>query len=106
MDLSVLNCIFAAHIWNKNRMKGGLMIFLVVFILIAGGVVAYSYLYPKQALRMIRPELSKVEKIRVQLKRDTAFIQAKITLVNNGIFKLNVDSLIYNVKLDTSVLFF
>lgn len=85
-------------------MKKGLKIFLIGFVLLAGGLAAYFYFNPKKALKIIFPELDKIEKIHIRLKKDSALVRASLTLVNKSLFKLNTDSLIYTIRIDTSVL--
>ena len=77
------------------------MIFLILVLL---GLAAYLYLNPKKALRVIIPDLNAMENLHVTLLQDTALIEARLDIENKGLFKLDIDSLEYRVKMDTATL--
>ena len=80
------------------------LIILLILLVIAGGAMAYFYLYPKQAQNIIIPEVEQVKQIKFKIKGDTALLDIDLELQNHGPFKMNIDSLIYNVKFDTATL--
>jgi len=84
-------------------MKKGVKIVMVISVFILLAAVAYYFL-SKKVLKIIFPEVKSVESVHLRLLKDTAFIKAHIRMRNRGFLKLNMDSLIYNIKLDTSTL--
>ena len=81
-------------------LKIGLLLLFIA--LLCGGL--YFYLNPKKALNIIIPEVDDIQNIHIQVKGDTAFINLLLTVSNSGLFKLHIDTLTYNIKLDTSTL--
>ncbi len=85
-------------------MKKGGKIFMVIFFCSLIIIAAFYYLHPKKALEIILPKIDKIEKVQVKLLKDTALINADIKVRNKSFLKLNIDSLIYKIKLDTLTL--
>lgn len=85
-------------------MKRGFKVLLVVIVLGLLGVGFYLFFNPKKALNIILPEGEKLNNIHVNFSNDTAYITLETYIKNKSIFKLNLDSLVYKVKLDTATL--
>ena len=84
----------------KKSTKRAVTIILILLVLIG----TYFYLNPKKALLIIFPDIKEIEKVHVRLLKDTALIDLDLTLQNKSILKLNIDSLSYKIKLDTSTI--
>jgi len=84
-------------------MKRGLKITLVTLLVLIG-MASYYISHPKKALNIIIPKFENIEKISITLLKDTALIDADVLFENKSFFKLSIDSLIYNIKLDTLTL--
>lgn len=52
-------------------------------------------------MRIIIPEFENVEKLQVTFLKDTALLNACIKFQNKGIFKLDIDSFDYKLRIDT-----
>jgi LEA14-like dessication related protein len=61
-------------------------------------------LYPKKAQNVLIPKVEQVKQVKIRIKGDTALLDLDLELQNHGPFKMNIDSLIYNVKFDTATL--
>lgn len=85
-------------------MKNASKILLIAVILALCGVGFYFFSNPKKALNIIIPESEKLNNIHVRFSRDTAYIDLQIYIKNKSLFKLDIDSIVYKVKLDTSTL--
>lgn len=85
-------------------MKKTIKWLLLILALALSGLAAYLFANPKKALQVVIPDLNKVEHIQVNFMQDTARINARLDIENKGIFKLDIDSLEYRVRLDTATL--
>lgn len=65
------------------------------------GLFAFVYFNAKRAVKIIIPELESLEEARIKISGDTAFIDAALLFKNKSFVKLNIDSFIYKVTLDT-----
>jgi len=81
-------------------MKKG-WITLCAGLILGVGIGGYYYFQPKKALNIIIPKFETIQKVHIELMKDTALIDADVLFENKGIFKIHIDSLIYNIKLDT-----
>jgi LEA14-like dessication related protein len=81
-----------------------ILIVLAVILISAAALAAYFYFYPSKAQNIIVPEIEQLENLKIKVKGDTAFMDLSLKLINSGPFKMNIDSLIYNVKFDTATL--
>ncbi len=84
-------------------MKKSLKVILAIFLFLIG-IGLYFYFHPKKAIEITVPEFKNIEKVHITFLEDTALIDADILFRNSSFMKLNVDSFIYNVKLDTLTL--
>jgi LEA14-like dessication related protein len=66
--------------------------------------MAWFYFYPKKAQSILIPELEQVRALKIKVVEDTALVDIELELQNHGPFKMNIDSLIYNLKFDTATL--
>jgi LEA14-like dessication related protein len=85
-------------------MKKSVKIFLLFLIIIALFAGVFFYLNPKKALLIIFPDINEVENVHIRLLKDTALIDLDLKLQNKSILKLNIDSFIYRVRLDTTTI--
>lgn len=74
---------------------------IIIIIVLASALVGYFYFNPKYAVRIIVPEFENIEMLHITFLEDTALVQAYVKFQNKSFLKLDVDSLIYNIKLDT-----
>jgi len=79
---------------------------IIILLLVLGilGLGLYLYLRPKTAVKIVFPELEKLQKVKIKLETDTARISFNAVINNGGLFKINIDSLYYYLKLDTAKL--
>jgi hypothetical protein len=77
-----------------------LWIFIILLLLVLTGYCIYRY-RPDLLQRLAVPELRQVEKAEARIARDTAFTNLYLTVRNDGWFKMNIDSLYFNVRFDT-----
>ncbi len=71
----------------------------IVIIVVCG--LAYFYFFPKQAQNILVPEVDQIKTASIKLRGDTAYLDLHIRFKNKGIFKLNIDTLDYNIMFDT-----
>jgi LEA14-like dessication related protein len=76
---------------------------LIVTSLVAVGIATWLFLKPKNALKLIVPEIERIKNASVRFKKDTAYIGIDFVVKNSGFFRLNIDSLYYKVSYDTSL---
>jgi LEA14-like dessication related protein len=82
-------------------MKKGLIIFFIVVFVIVSCTAILFFIYRKRSLKIIFPTVKRIEKILVLFRGDTALVDADLKLRNESFLKLNIDSLIYETRLDT-----
>lgn len=82
-------------------MKKGLKITGSVLIIVLLAGAAFFYLHTRKPLNVIVPEFEAIEYAHISFMEDTALINADLQFENKSFLKLDVDSLIYNIKLDT-----
>lgn len=79
-----------------------ILLFLVVLALLTFG--AYFYFTPKKALNIVLPEANELSELDLRLDDDTAHVGLKIRVKNKSLFKLDIDSLIYVITVDTATM--
>lgn len=82
--------------------KRFLLILLIGCITVAG----YYFLNPRKALKLVFPDLHKISYINALIKNDSAFTNFSIVLKNKNPYKLTIDTLAFEIKLnDTNIAF-
>lgn len=73
---------------------------LVATVLLVAAA-AYFYFNPRSALQLVVPDLEKVSNMEVEIKNDTAYITLYCILKNKAPYKIHIDSIYFNIRLDT-----
>jgi len=73
---------------------------LVVLLFCIVGVTFYYIYNPKKALNLILPNLNEVSFLHVDLKKDSALVKVFITVQNKMPYKMVIDSLGFEMKLN------
>jgi LEA14-like dessication related protein len=81
-----------------------ILIIFVSLLLVAITLAAYFYIFPKKAQNILIPDVDQVSQIKIRVDGDTARMNIVLRLENKGLFKMNIDSLIYHVRFDTATL--
>ncbi|HYG16964.1 MAG TPA: hypothetical protein VEC12_14500 [Bacteroidia bacterium] len=84
--------------------KRKIIIVLAIILLIIILIGAWFYFNPKKALQFVAPDLEKIELIHGVLKNDTVYLDVFAVLQNKAPYKITIDSLIFDIILDTTVL--
>lgn len=85
-------------------MKRKIIILLVIIVLVIILAAAWFYFNPKKAVHFIAPDLEKVELIKAYVKNDTAYVSIFAVLQNKAPYKITIDSLLFDILLDTVVI--
>jgi LEA14-like dessication related protein len=82
-------------------MKRGLTILIaVIVLLVAGGLFVATY-YPKYAQNLLIPDIEQLESLDIRVGDDTLFTTLTLRMQNKGVFKMNLDSILYKITFDT-----
>lgn len=76
----------------------------MLLILLAVAVI-FLFFNPKKGLKLVLPDLDDIALVEARIERDTAFVSVDMVLENKSIFKLDLDTLFYEVSLADSQLF-
>jgi LEA14-like dessication related protein len=93
-----------AQVFIHLGMKKALKILLIVIVLALLSLGVYLYFNPKKALNIVLPEAKELSELDIRLDDDTAHISLKIHVKNKSLFKLNMDSLMYAITVDTATM--
>jgi len=88
---------------KKTRSK---VIKIVLLVLAIGlvSVVVFYLLNPRKALKLAFPDVHKINYINAFIKNDSAYTKISVALQNKNPYKLSIDTLAFEVKLnDTSI---
>lgn len=81
------------------------VLLLSLFILVAlAGLAIYLFVNPKKALDLVIPDIESLENLEVKLEGDTAQSVLKLGVKNKGWFTLNIDSLMYRLRVDSTLI--
>ena len=83
-------------------MRKSRKIIVLLFVISLAGLAVYYFFNPKKALNIIIPEIDQIKNIHVAFNGDTAYIDLNLKIENKSIFKLNIDSLIYQLTFDSA----
>lgn len=89
---------------QKKPKRKFILISIMLFALALGGVIAYYVYNPKKAISFVFPDLNNISYVNAVLKNDSAFIDISLVLQNKNPYKLNIDTIVFDLKLaDTLV---
>jgi LEA14-like dessication related protein len=88
---------------TKKRRPGLWLFFIVTVLTIAAVVIFYVY-NPGKALKLIFPELNKISYITTLIKNDSAFTKISIILQNKNPYKLTIDTIDFDLKLNDTII--
>ena len=72
----------------------------ILVLLAAGGLFFITY-YPERAQNILIPDIEEVETADIRLAGDSLFATVGIRMKNKGIFRINIDSIDYDIRFDT-----
>lgn len=84
--------------------KRKIIIILVIVALIIILVAAWFYFNPRKALHFAVPDFEKIELVQAFVKHDTAYLSIYAVLHNKAPYKITIDSLLFDIVLDTTVI--
>lgn len=88
---------------KKNKK---IIILSLFIILIAAGIFIFLKFYnPKKAINLILPDLSEITFINANIVNDSAHIKVNMIAQNKSPYKITIDSVYFEVKLDSHQLF-
>jgi LEA14-like dessication related protein len=89
---------------QKKPKRKFILISTLLFVLALGGVIAYYVYNPKKAISFVFPDLNNISYVNAVIKNDSAFIDISLVLQNKNPYKLNIDTIVFDLKLaDTLV---
>ena len=78
--------------------------FLFLLLIAIVCLVIFYLFNPKKALKLVFPDLNKISYVNAVIKNDSAFTKIDLVLENKNPYKLDIDSLYFEIKLnDTSI---
>ncbi len=86
------------HTSTKPKRKF-ILISILIAMLVLGGVIAYYVYNPKKAITFVFPDLHKISYVRAIIKNDSAFIDISLVLQNKNPYKLDIDTIVFELKL-------
>lgn len=86
---------------EKYRKAITIISILVVLILVIG---TFLYLSPRRALSLVVPDVNSINRIKVSIKNDTAYINLELILENKAPYSIDIDSIQYTIQLDTATI--
>jgi LEA14-like dessication related protein len=84
---------------SKKPKRKRVLISILLLALALGGVVAYYIYNPKKAISFVFPDLHKISYVNATIKNDSAFIDISLVLQNKNPYKLDIDTIVFNIKL-------
>ena len=85
-------------------MKKSVIVLLVLVVLALLGLGLWFFVNPKKALEVVVPEIESLEKMEMRVEADTAHTSLVLRAANKGWFTLNIDSLMFRVRLDSELI--
>lgn len=77
----------------------------ILFLLIGIVCLVIFYLFnPKKAITLVFPDLNKISYINAVIKNDSAFTKISLVLENKNPYKLDIDSLYFEIKLNDTLI--
>ncbi|HEY1040046.1 MAG TPA: hypothetical protein VGF30_11605, partial [Bacteroidia bacterium] len=77
---------------------------LILLLAIVAGLTAFYLYNPGKAITLVFPDLNKINYINTIIKNDSAYTKLYVILENKNPYKLTIDTLSYDIKLnDTSI---
>ncbi len=88
---------------NTVKKKHSILKISVICLLIAliSTIIFYIY-HPKKAIGFAFPDLNKINGLNILIKNDSAYTNISMVLENKNPYKLHIDSLDFQLSLDTS----
>lgn len=86
---------------KKKIVKRSIWSIAVVLLLSIG---AYFFFYPKRVLQLAIPDFNGVNFVKATIKNDTAYVNLQSILKNRAPYIINIDSIFYKIKLDTTLI--
>jgi LEA14-like dessication related protein len=80
--------------------KGWTILIAVLVLLIAGGLFIVTY-YPKYAQNLLIPDIEQIEALDIRVGEDSLYTTLTLRMQNKGVFKMNLDSILYKINFDT-----
>lgn len=82
-------------------MRKGLKLTFVFALILATALALFVYFDLKRAVQIIVPEFENIEEAAIELIDDSLFMDARLLFLNKSFLRLNLDSFIYEVTLDS-----
>ncbi|MBA2612079.1 MAG: LEA type 2 family protein [Bacteroidetes bacterium] len=77
---------------------------ILLFVIALAGLIIFYLFNPRKALKLVFPDLTNISYIKAVIKNDSAFTKISMVLQNKNPYKLDIDTLDFNLKLnDTSI---
>lgn len=90
---------------SPKRSKRKVILFSILLLILGLACVILYYVYnPKKAVTFVFPDLNKISNVNAVIKNDSAFIGISLVLENTNPYKIDIDTIVYELKLaDTSI---
>jgi LEA14-like dessication related protein len=85
----------------SGRLWKGLVIFIILTVI---GLVVFYIFNPRKALKLIIPDLSAISRVNSLIKHDTVYLDFSMIFRNHNPYKLTIDTLHFEVKLNDTVI--
>jgi LEA14-like dessication related protein len=78
--------------------------YILLILLLGIGLSVYLYIRKQKLLNLILPEVTEITLIKVEIARDTAFIEVNAVVENKAPYPMNIDSIVCDLSLGVTKL--